>query len=103
MPRLISLSASDRIPMVRWHLAMIFGNTAFTVGDIEPIVSALQRLLKDESVFVRSWTISSLCLIGRRDKRRRRKIIHAIKALQQDKSIAIRVSRQGTESAAERE
>jgi len=90
MPRLISLSASDRIPMVRWHLAMIFGNTAFTVGDIEPIVFALQRLLKDESVFVGSWAISSLCLIGRRDNRRRRKIIRAIKALQQDKSIAIR-------------
>lgn len=77
--------------MVRWHLAMIFGNTAFTVGDIEPIVSALQRLLKDESVFVRSWAISSLCLIGRRDKRRRRKIIDATRALQHDKSIAIRV------------
>jgi HEAT repeat protein len=76
--------------MVRWHLAMIFGSTAFTVGDIEPIVFALQRLLKDESVFVRSWAISSLCLIGRRDNRRRRKIIRAIKALQQDKSIAIR-------------
>jgi len=27
MPQLISLSVNDRIPMVRWHLAMIFGNT----------------------------------------------------------------------------
>lgn len=91
MPRLVGLAVSDRIPMVRWHLAMIFGNTAFAVGDIERVVSTLIRLLKDESVFVRSWAISSLCLIGRRDKRRRRKIIDAIKALQHDKTVAIRV------------
>ena len=91
MPQLISLSASDRISMVKWHLAMIFGNTAFAVRDIEPVVSALFRLLKDESVFVRSWAVSSLCIIGRRDKRRRRKIINAIRTLQHDRSIAVGV------------
>jgi HEAT repeat protein len=47
--------------------------------------------LKDESVFVRRWAILSLCLIGRRDKHRRRKIIDAMRSLQHDKSIAIRV------------
>ena len=90
MPQLISLSVNDRIPMVRWHLAMIFGNTASTVEDNKPAVSALLRLLKDESVIVRSWAISSLCIIGRRDKRRRRRIIDAIGTLQHDKSVAIR-------------
>jgi hypothetical protein len=81
---------NDRIPMVRWHLAMIFGNTASTVEDNKPAISALLRLLKDESVIVRSWAISSLCIIGRREKRRRRRIIDAIGTLQHDKSVAIR-------------
>ncbi|MGA2239239.1 MAG: HEAT repeat domain-containing protein [Candidatus Bathyarchaeia archaeon] len=90
MPQLISLSMNDRIPMVRWHLAMIFGNTASTVEDNKPAISALLRLLKDESVIVRSWAISSLCIIGRREKRRRRRIIDAIGTLQHDKSVAIR-------------
>lgn len=91
MPQLISLSMRDRVPMVKWHLAMIFGNTAFAVKDIESVVSALFRLLTDESVFVRSWAISSLCIIGKRDKRRRRETIDAIKVLRDDKSVAIRV------------
>jgi len=91
MPQLISLSASDKVPMVRWHLAMIFGNTASAVEDTKPVVSALFRLLKDESVLVRSWAISSLCIIGRTDERRRSKIIDAMEAFQHDKSIAIRV------------
>jgi hypothetical protein len=91
MPHLISMSVNQRIPMVRWHLAMILGNTMSSVEDSGPVVSALFRLLKDESVLVRSWAISSLCIIGRRDKRRRRKMIDAIGALQHDKSIAIRV------------
>jgi hypothetical protein len=92
MTRLVGLAVTDKIPMVRWHLAMIFGNTAFAAGDIERVVSTLIGLLKDESVFVRSWTISSLCIIGRRNKPRRTKIIDAIKALQHDKTGAIRVS-----------
>ena len=90
MPQLINPSVNDRIPMVRWHLAMIFGNTASTVVDNKPVVSALLRLLKDESAIVRCWAISSLCIIGRRDKRRRRRIIDAIGTLQRDKSVAIR-------------
>jgi HEAT repeat protein len=90
MPQLIILSVNDRIPMVRWHLAMIFGNTASTVEDNKPVISVLLRLLNDESVIVRSWAISSLCIIGRRDKRRRRRIIDAIGTIQHDKSVAIR-------------
>jgi HEAT repeat protein len=91
MSQLISLSASDKVPMVRWHLAMIFGNTASAVEDTKPVVSALFPLLKDESVLVRSWAISSLCIMGRRDERRRRKIIDAMEAFRHDKSILIRV------------
>lgn len=63
MPQLISLSMNDRVPMVRWHFAMIFGNMASTVKDIEPVVSVLFRMLNDKSVFVGSWAIPSLCII----------------------------------------
>jgi HEAT repeat protein len=59
--------------------------------DSRPVVSALLRLLKGESVFVRSWAISSLCIVDRKDKRNRKKIIDSIGAVQHDKSIAIRV------------
>ena len=90
MPKLGKLVIDDNVPMVRWHLAMIFGNMSQLKEAAELSTSILTRVLDDDSVFVRSWAMVSLTLIGRRDKNKRSKIIEKIKTLQDHGSIAIR-------------
>lgn len=85
---LIESALEDDVPMVKWHLAMIFGNIA-SEEKIDDMVSALIRLLKDESVFVKAWSIVSLCIIGQRYKENCT-IIDSIKVLQKDDSTAVR-------------
>ena len=89
-PQFIKLATEDKVPMVRWHFAMIFANIALSGKETDAIISSLFHLLKDESVFVRSWSIASLAILGRKNKSRRREIIGRIKVLQNDKSIAVR-------------
>ncbi len=88
-PLLIELALKDEVPMVRWHLAMIFGNI---VGkeNTDEMISILFQLLQDESVFVKSWSIVSLCVIGRTYESKRKKIADKIRTLHHDDSIAIR-------------
>jgi len=90
LSQFIILSLEDELPMVRWHLTMIFGYLSLFPGETDRLVEALYALLGDESVFVRSWTIASLCLIGRDYPARRGEIIGRIVPLTQDPSIAIR-------------
>ena len=90
LSRFVTLSLVDGVPVVRWHLAMIFGNLSLFPGETDRLVEALYALLGDESVFVRSWAITSLCLIGRDYPARRGEIIGRIVPLTQDHSIAIR-------------
>lgn len=85
---LIALALKDELPMVKWHLAMIFGNI-ISEEKIDKMVSILIQLLKDESVFVKSWAIVSLCIIGQQYKGNHT-IIEHIKLLQEDESIAVR-------------
>jgi len=54
VPRFIKLSSQDKVPMVKWHLAMIFGNITLSEKETDEVISALFHLLKDESVFVKS-------------------------------------------------
>ena len=86
----IELAETDAVPMVKWHLAMIFGNMMFSEKETSTVVSALFHLLEEESVFVKSWAIVSLTILGRKKRGKSREIITRIKALQNDKSIAIR-------------
>lgn len=90
VPRFIRLSAEEKVPMVKWHLAMIFGNMTFPEREINLVIPTLFHLLEDDSVFVRSWSIVSLCIIGRRNRSVRGKIIDRIGALQDDQSVAVR-------------
>lgn len=90
VPRFIELAAEDKVPMVKWHLAMIFGNMTFPEEETDLVIYTLFHLLEDDSVFVRSWSIVSLRIIGRRNKSVRRNIIVRIRALRDDQSIAVR-------------
>jgi HEAT repeat protein len=64
---LIRLADSDPLPAVRWHIPMIFSDVARSGAEIAAVLPVLLRLLKDESTFVRGWTIAALAVIARRD------------------------------------
>jgi hypothetical protein len=87
---LVDLSSSDQVPMVKMHLAMIFGHLAIYEELIDMLQSALFDLLEAESVFAKSWAIVSLCIIGRVYPQKSDRIVNRISQLQADSSIAIR-------------
>lgn len=87
---LIRIAEHDRVPMVRWHLAMIFGHFAFFEKLLGSITPLLLSLLDDESAFVKSWSIVSLCIIGRKYPNLNKQITKQISQLQNDDSVAIR-------------
>ncbi|MCK4952882.1 hypothetical protein KAS14_03785 [Candidatus Bathyarchaeota archaeon] len=90
MPWLIKLAYEDEVPMVKWHLAMIFGNIPNSQKNLDEIISTLIYFLKDKSNFVKSWSISSLAIQGRKNQNKRRKIIVSITLLTNHKSASIR-------------
>jgi HEAT repeat protein len=90
LPQLIHLALHDRVPMVRWHMAMVFGNLNYPKGKADLAVATLLKMLKDESVFVRSWALTSLAVLGRKYKNNRAKILRNARACAGDKSISVR-------------
>lgn len=90
MPRLLSLARSDPVPMVRWHMAMIFGYLVVYPEWGDALAEVLLDLLQDESVFVRSWAIVSACILARWYPKCTADIMDRMKLLQQDESIAVR-------------
>ena len=94
IPDLIQIAETDQIPMVKMHLAMLFGHLVACNQDIDEIQNMLLNLLQDDSVFTRSWAIVSLCIIGRRFPKECNKLIESIAPLQTDSSVAIRTRAQ---------
>jgi len=90
LPEIVDLSRSDQVPMVKMHLAMIFGHLALYEDLIDILQSTLLDLLEAESVFAKSWAIVSLCIIGRIYPQKSDRIVNHISQLQGDSSIAIR-------------
>lgn len=89
IPLLIKLACEVEVPMVKWHLAMIFGNIPNSQKNLDEITSILIYLLKDKSAFVKSWSISSLAIQGRKNQNKRRKIIASITPLTNYKNASI--------------
>jgi len=90
LSELINIARNDQIAMVKMHLAMIFGHLVVCDQKIEEIVSALLILLDDESAFTRSWSIVSLCIVGKKYPSKSENIFESIARYQTDSSIAIR-------------
>ena len=90
LPELVEILMEDQLPMVRWHIAMTLGHLACYEDRVDEISVALLDLFNDPSVFVRSWAIVSLCIIGRKYPRMRGLIVEKVAPLQKDGSIAIR-------------
>jgi HEAT repeat protein len=85
-----NLSRDEKVPLVKMHLAMIFGHLAVFPELTEQLRLPLSSLLDDESVFTRSWAIVSLCIIARKYPEECQGVIELLVPLQADGSIAIR-------------
>jgi hypothetical protein len=69
---------------------MIFGHLALYEELTGRLTKALMDYLEDTSVFVKSWSIVSLCIIGRIYSSENKRIVEALVPLECDSSIAIR-------------
>lgn len=87
--RLARQAASDEIPMVRWHLAMILGDLSLVPETQGLARRALLRLLRDPSPFVRSWAVTGLAIGSRLSSRLGAAAIRAISPLTSDPSPAV--------------
>lgn len=87
--QLMPLALNDKVAMVRWHLAMVFGNLPCH-EESNPALPTLFRMLDDRSVFVASWAIVSLAVLGRRSLADRRRIAAKLRPFQRSKSVALR-------------
>jgi hypothetical protein len=87
---LIHYGRSDKVAMVRWHIAMILGYLVADKQSVGDIFSALVEMLQDKGVFTRSWAIVSLTITGRLYPETRDEAIGAISGLQWDNSAAVR-------------
>lgn len=90
LPRFMEMAVNDDVPMVKWHLAMIFGNLPLPREKVKMVISTLFRMLEDTSVFVKSWSIVSLTILARKHKATRKKIANKLRLLRNDQSVSIR-------------
>jgi hypothetical protein len=90
LDRIVVASGEDEVPMVRWHLAMALGHLAMYAEKADIIQTALVEGLEDESVFVVSWAITSLCILAFRDPARLPGIVSAIAPFERSSSAALR-------------
>ena len=63
LAQFIELAIDDDVPMVKWHLAMMFGNLPLPAEKVNIVISTLIRMLEDTSVFVKCWSIVSLTVL----------------------------------------
>jgi HEAT repeat protein len=90
LPEMSYLARQEQLPVVKMHLAMIFGHLAIYPELVEQLMNMLLHQLKDESVFTRSWAIASLCIIARKYPEECQIALDQLIPLQGDNSIAIR-------------
>jgi hypothetical protein len=88
--RLITALKEDEVPMVRWHLAMVLGHLAMYEDRADLIETALLERLEDDSVFVVSWAIASLCILAYQYPARLPGIANAIVLFEKSESAALR-------------
>lgn len=86
---LIRAATQDDVGMVRWHLAMIFGHMAMFSETVVRARKALFGLLRDGNAIVRSWAITSLCIMSRLHPRHTPAIVEAVSPLSRDRSAAV--------------
>lgn len=96
VPTFIDHALHDEVPMVRWHMAMIFGNLTYSGDEIKEILSVLFKMLTDKSTFVRAWSIVSLCQLGILYKDEKEDIVRKIRFMENESKKAVQVRAQKT-------
>lgn len=89
LPMLIRAAQRDPVGMVRWHIAMTLGHLAIFPKSIPKALDALIDLLSDRNAMVRSWAITSLCIIARLYPEHIGVIVDAASPLVRDRSAAV--------------
>jgi HEAT repeat protein len=84
------LALRDPVPMVKWHLAMLFGHLSIYPEHVPSLKETLLILLRDRHLFVQSWAITSLAIIARLYPDHYTEILNAIAPLAQSGSAARR-------------
>jgi HEAT repeat protein len=84
------LVQADPLPMVRWHLVMLLTNLASISVNNDLIIEILSDRLNDESAFVKSWAISGLCILGRRNPEWTAEIIQSLRPMRNVQGTAVR-------------
>lgn len=90
LDQVLDRARHDRVPMVRWHMAMILGYLDPPPAQDAAIRAALLHLLHDPSAFVRSWAVVSACLHARRRPEWTEELVQTLQPLQEDASKAVR-------------
>jgi HEAT repeat protein len=88
--RLVTALSEDKVPMVRWHLAMALGHLVMYPEKVDAIEMALLDRLEDKSVFVVSWAIASLCILAFQYPARLPAIASTIAPFENSRSVALR-------------
>lgn len=89
LPMLVRAATIDEVGMVRWHAAMILGHMAMLPEAVAEAENALLQLLGDGNALVRSWAVTSLCIISRLYPDRTSTIVEAVSQLSRDRSPAV--------------
>ena len=87
---LLDAARKDNLPAARWHYAMIFANLSIFPDQVDLFVPILLDMLADNSVFVKTWAVSSLTIIARLYPRWQERATSAVSSLENDKSTAVR-------------
>lgn len=90
LSRFLKQALEDKLPMVRWHFAMLFVNLELSSKEKDDVISTLYVLLDDESVFVKSWSISSLTILALDNPNKKGEITAKIKFFENNQSAAVR-------------
>lgn len=88
--QLMKQAVEDRLSMVRWHISMLLVNLKLSPDETVDVISTLEVLLNDKSVFVKSWAISGLTILALDNPANKQEIISKIKFLKDVKSAAVR-------------
>ena len=84
------IALKDRVVMVEWHLAMLFGHLSIYPEIALSLKESLLMLLDDQHLFVQSWAITSLAIIAQLYPEQQAEILNAIAPLSRTGNAALR-------------
>ncbi|GAB4316995.1 MAG: hypothetical protein Kow0019_17860 [Methanobacteriaceae archaeon] len=90
LDQIIDIALDDNLPMVKWHFAMLVANLNLSTQETKKVINLLIKFLNNKSVFVKTWSISSLTIIALKRSEYKQLIISEISFLKEDKSRAVR-------------